>query len=348
MSETTPLNADSWPQTICPWLADALPHHTAPFSFKLVQAGGSNLTYIVSDFNEKRFVVRRPPLRARLATAHDMQREFKIMTALLCSDVPVPAMLAYCEDRSVCDVDFYCMEMVDGLVIRDTQSSKGLTAAQCLRATESLVDAQIAFHTIDLETIGLADLAKHDAYLERQLRRWKKQVDAADARSVPAFDELHYALEASIPNANNKPGLAHGDYRFDNTILNSDFEIAAVLDWELCTIGDPVADFIWSLNYWAEPGETTYWLMDPPTLNSNFPSRQHVIDLYQSRSGIDVEQSYAWYQAFSWWKQACIVEGVYARLLKGAQGGMKIAAPELVAERVDEYLVKATGFATHI
>jgi len=346
--ETKALDAGSWLPTAYEWLADSLPQYSAPFSFHLIQAGGSNLTYIVSDVNGKRFVVRRPPLRARLATAHDMLREFKIMTSLSDSNVPVPAMLAYCEDRSVCDVDFYCMEMVDGHVYRDGQSSKVLSTAQCLRATESLVDAQIAFHTIDLETVGLAELAQHDAYLERQLRRWKKQVDTAAARSVPALDELHQALVSSVPAAVNKPGLAHGDYRFDNTILNSDYNIAAVLDWELCTIGDPVADFIWSLNYWAEPGETLYWLIDPPTLNSNFPSRQHVIDLYQTRSGIDVEQDYFWYQAFSWWKQACIVEGVYARLLKGAQGGMKIAPPEQVAERVDEYLLRAAQFALKI
>jgi len=342
---TEQLTKDSWPATVNTWLEGSLKDFAPPFHFNLVPAGGSNLTYIVTDAGGHRFVVRRPPLRARLATAHDMHREYKIMAALQASSVPVPRVLAYCDDRSVCDADFYCMEMIDGRVIRDYQSSKDLSKDQCLAATEALISSQVAFHTVDLEAIGLSDLARHDAYLERQLKRWLKQVDAAAARHVPAFAELHSALEHSMPDSSAQPGLAHGDYRFDNTVLNADLSMAAVLDWELCTIGDPVADFTWSLNYWAEPGEELTWLQDPPTAHANFPSREFVIQRYEQISGVDVRTDMAWYQAFSWWKQACIVEGVYARLLKGAAGGMKVAAPEMVARRVDDYLLKARSFA---
>lgn len=345
---TEQLTKDNWPETVKHWLADSLPGFEPPFQFSLVPAGGSNLTYIVTDSNQHRFVVRRPPLRARLATAHDMHREYRIMAALQASSVPVPGMLAYCDDRDVSEADFYCMEMVEGRVIRDGQSSGDLSAAECITATESLIRAQVAFHTIDLESIGLSDLARHDAYLERQLKRWQKQVNAAAAREVPTFAELHNDLQASIPNCIARPGLAHGDYRFDNTVLGSDLSVAAVLDWELCTIGDPVADFIWSLNYWAEPGEQLTWLQDPPTAQANFPVREFVIERYEDISGINVRHDMAWYQAFSWWKQACIVEGVYARLLKGAVGGMKIAAPEMVAKRVDDYLLQAQSFAENI
>ncbi len=270
------------------------------------------------------------------------------MAALQASPVPVPRMLAYCDDRNVCDADFYCMEMIEGRVIRDSQSSSDLSKDQCLAATEALISAQVAFHTVDLEAVGLSDLARHDAYLERQLKRWLTQVNAAAARDVTAFAELHGVLERSIPDSTSQPGLAHGDYRFDNTVLNSDLSMAAVLDWELCTIGDPVADFIWSLNYWAEPGESLTWLQDPPTAQATFPTREFVIDRYETLSGNNVRKNMAWYQSFSWWKQACIVEGVYARLLKGAAGGMKVATPDMVAKRVDDYLLNAQSFAGSI
>lgn len=345
---TDQLSKENWPGTVTAWLTDALDGFTPPFQFSLVPAGGSNLTYIVGDANKQRFVVRRPPLRARLATAHDMHREYRIMAALQSSPVPVPNMLAYCDDRDVSDADFYCMEMIEGRVIRDSRSAADLSRANCVRATDSLITAQVAFHTLDLEAIGLSDLSRHDAYLERQLKRWLKQVHSAAVRDVPVFAQLHQALESSIPQCSSKPGLAHGDYRFDNTVLNADLTMAAVLDWELCTIGDPVADFIWSLNYWAEPGEELSWLQDPPTAQVTFPTREFVIERYEELSGINVRADMAWYQAFSWWKQACIVEGVYARLLKGAAGGMKIAAPEMVAKRIDDYLLQAKIFAESI
>lgn len=319
------------------WLAANLDEYPAPYRFGLVAAGGSNLTYVVTAGNEKRFVLRRPPVRARLATAHDMRREYNIMSALSNSSVPVPAMLAYCDDATVNEADFYCMEMVDGLILRNQAAVRGMSAEDCLRAMESLIDAQVAFHQIDLEAVGLADLARHDGYLERQLARWKKQVETAKSRDVPLVDSLHETLSRNIPAATVRPGLAHGDYRFDNTILNADYRIAAVLDWELCTIGDPIADFVWSLNYWAEPDDRLFWLQDPPTRNPLFPSRDFVMAYYQERSGYTLSDL-NWYTAFSWWKQACIVEGVYNRLRQGTSGGMKMEAIDLVGQRVIGYL----------
>jgi aminoglycoside phosphotransferase (APT) family kinase protein len=191
-----------------------------------------------------------------------------------------------------------------------------------------------------LPDIGLADLARHGGYLQRQLARWKKQVASAAARELPLFDDLHARLAETIPLASQPPGLAHGDYRFDNCILDRDFRVAAVLDWELCTIGDPLADFAWSLNYWAEPGEELAWLLSPPTRHPAFPRRREVADLYSQLAGVTLDNM-DWYQAFSWWKQAAIVEGVYARLLQGASGGMKVHSPEAVGQRVLDYLVRS-------
>lgn len=260
------------------------------------------------------------------------------MGALKDTAVPVPVMLAYCDDGELSNGEFYCMELVDGIALREQSDCEAMTVEQSARATESLIDAQVAFHQIDLEAIGLADLAQHDGYLQRQLKRWKKQVAVGSDRDVPLFDSLHERLTTSIPDAKYPPGLAHGDYRFDNCILDKDFRVSAVLDWELCTIGDPIADFVWSLNYWAEPEESLTWLLSPPTRHPAFCDRQRLIDLYCEKSGFELE-NLPWYHAFSWWKQACIVEGVYGRLRQGAGGGMKVEALDAIGARIEQYLV---------
>lgn len=328
------------------WLERNIDNAKAPFNFDLIAAGGSNLTFRVTDANNTVWALRRPPVAARLATAHDMHREWKIMSALdKNSNVPVPKMIAYCDDNTISEAPFYVMSFVEGAVLRDQASAAHLSAAQCQIATESLVDVQVAFHTVDIDKIGLGDLAKtRDHYIERQLNRWKKQINAAKTRELPLIDSLHKRLSKNIPTEQTPPGLAHGDYRFDNTVLAKDCSINAVLDWELCTVGDPVADFVWSLLYWAEPGDPITWLLDPPTLSENFCSRDDVIELYANRSGLDLSDI-NYYMAFSWWKQACIVEGVYSRLKKGASGGMKVASLDQVATRVEDYLDKAQQLA---
>ena len=333
-------------ERVSQWLCEHIEHVQAPFEFDLIAAGGSNLTFRVTDAAGNIWALRRPPVAARLATAHDMQREWKIMSALDKSTaVPVPKMVAYCEDNSVNDAPFYVMGFVEGLILRDQASAAGLTTSQCMTATQSLIDAQIAFHTADIDAIGLGDLAKaRTGYIERQLKRWRKQVEAGKTRELPLLESLHQRLSKRIPAEQTRPGLAHGDYRFDNTVLSEGCEIAAVLDWELCTVGDPVADFVWSLLYWAEPGDEITWLLDPPTLSENFCSRDDVIELYAKGSGLDLSDI-NYYMAFSWWKQACIVEGVYSRLKQGASGGMKVASVDAVAQRVEDYLDKASEIA---
>ena len=322
------------------WLRDNLVGLPAPYTFELVAAGGSNLTYIVTAANGERFVLRRPPIRARIATAHDMQREFRIMKALGDHDFPVPDVLVYCDEQEVIDANFYCMEMVDGLILRDYAAAKNMNARDCLRATESLIDTQVALHQIDLESVGLADLSRHDGYLERQLNRWREQVHTASVRDLAQIDELYDALSSYVPISTVKPGLVHGDYRFDNVVLTANYRVAAILDWELCTIGDPIADFIWSLCYWAEPDDEISWLLSPPNKNPLFPRRAAVERMYVNRMGVSLNDI-DWYKAFSWWKQACIVEGVYSRMQKGASGGMKLENADLVGQRVIDYLERA-------
>jgi len=169
-------------------------------------------------------------------------------------------------------------------------------------------------------------------------------VERADARPTPLLFALHDRLERAKPSECLAPGLAHGDYRFDNTILGPDHRVAAVLDWELCTIGDPLADFAWSLQYWADPDDAVTFLADPPTRGAAFPRRDEVASRYATRMDIDVSDL-PYYVAFSWWKQACIVEGVYARRQLGSRGGADTGAPELIAHKADQLTERAEELA---
>jgi aminoglycoside phosphotransferase (APT) family kinase protein len=322
------------------WMKTNVTGARAPFSFDVIAAGGSNLTFQVEDAAGRLFVLRRPPAKVLLATAHDVTREHRIMSALAHSDVPVPNVHGLCADTSVTGAPFYVMDFVEGRILRAQADASDMDEAACLTATQSLIDTQHAFHTIDLEATGLADLARHDSYVERQLSRWYKQYDRGRVRDLPLLEELHARLSARIPAPSGPPGLAHGDYRFDNTILGADHQIAAVLDWELCTIGDPLADFSWSMMYWNDPGDTDTFLESPPTLHPAFIRRDEMINLYAETADRDVSDL-PWFTVFCWWKMACIIEGVHARALAGASGGGHISSVESIAERVDRTLAAA-------
>jgi aminoglycoside phosphotransferase (APT) family kinase protein len=327
------------------WLTANVPGAVAPYRYELIAAGGSNLTYRVTDAGGNQWALRRPPVGHALPTAHDMHREWRIMAALASTTVPVPACLAYCADTDVNGAPFYVMSFVEGLILRDRASVAGLTAEAADIATDSLIDVQIAFHTVDLDAVGLGDLAKRGDYVGRQLNRWRTQVERANVRELPLMVELHDRFVAAKPEEKVAPGLAHGDYRFDNTVLGADHCVAAVLDWELCTIGNPIADFAWSMQYWADPGDTMHFLSDPPTLEPVFVRSDEVVRRYAARSGFDLSDL-PYYAAFSWWKQACIVEGAYARRLAGATGGMRSSGdPSDIARRVDRMLEHAADLA---
>ncbi len=319
-----------------------------PLQFDLVAAGGSNLTYVVSNRAGDRWALRRPPAGVAVATAHDMAREWKIISALSAnSDVPVPNPVLWCDEADVIGAPFYLMEFVDGLVLRDRDAAAPLDAAQAKAASESLIATQLLFHTVDLDAVGLADLGRHDGYIQRQLKRWSGQIERDAARPCPLLVELHAELAAAVPPERAAPGLAHGDYRFDNTILGADFSIAAVLDWELCTTGNPIADFVWSLQYWADAGEPMSFLADPPTVLDTFPNRASVLDRYAALSGFDLSDL-DYYTVFSWWKQACIVEGVYARRQRGSRGGMTGGSNEDTAARATALTARAVELGAEL
>jgi aminoglycoside phosphotransferase (APT) family kinase protein len=320
-----------------------------PVRFTLIPAGGSNLTYEVHDASGHRWALRRPPVTAVLATAHDVDREWRIIEALgRHTGVPVAPALARCSDPEVSDGPFYVMGFVDGTVLRTQADAASFTADDAERATDSLVDVQVAFHSVDPDEIGLGDLSRHrSGYVERQLHRWRTQVERARVRPLPLLDELHDRLARTVPAERATPSLAHGDYRFDNTMLGEDHRVNAVLDWELCTIGDPVADCCWSLLYWSDPADPSPFLPDAPTLAPTFPRRDEVAHRYAARSGHDLD-TLPWFTVFGYWKMACIVEGVYTRRLQGSRSGAGTQDLESIARRVETLLDHAAAVAPSV
>jgi len=330
------------------WTLEHVADLDAPLTYELVAAGGSNLTFRVVDAGGRAVALRRPPIAAVLATAHDMDREWRIISALANTDVPVPAPLARCADPDVTGAPFYVMGFVDGRILRTEADGAELDEREARAATDSLVDVQVAFHALDVDEIGLGDLAKHrTGYAARQLRRWQTQVERARVRELPALDALHDALAASVPAETGRPSLVHGDYRFDNVVLDDGARVAAVLDWELATIGDAVADACWSLLYWADAGDPLPFLTSSPTLAGGFARRGEVARTYENRSGRPLD-ALGWYTVFGYWKMACIVEGVYARRLKGATGGAATGDAATIAARVEALLEHAGDAASDL
>ena len=336
------------PGPVSAWLQAQVPGARPPFHFDLIAAGGSNLTYAVRDARGHCWALRRGPVSARIATAHDMCREWRVMRALAAhTSVPVPETIALCEDEEVNGAVFYVMSFVQGRILRTAKDAQDMDRKQRHLAACSLVEVQAEMHQLNLEEAGLADLGRHEGYVERQLHRWRKQAEMSVEGDLSLLHELHGLLLEKNPGPQAPPGLVHGDYRFDNTVLSQDCRIAAVLDWELCTIGDPVADFFWSLLYWREPADTLSFLPDAPTCAPGFPQRAEVAALYRRCTGFDLCAA-DYFTAFSYWKMACIVAGVYARLRQGAGGGMKVGAIEDVARMIDDCLEAAARHAERL
>src|SRR5215207_11608585 len=237
------------------WLESNVAGAVGPFRFDVIAGGHSNLTFLVTATDGARLVLRRPPLGHRLASAHDMGREHRIISSLAPTGVPVAPALGFCDDEAVNDAPFYVMGFVDGHVIRDRDSAeKILDEHGRSQASRSIVDTMAAIHAVDLESAGLSDLGRHDGYIERQLKRWYGQWNAQKTRDLPAVDEVHDELLRRIPHQ-GPATIVHGDYRLDNCMLGPDGTIVAVLDWEICTIGDPLADIGMLQVFWTGPDD---------------------------------------------------------------------------------------------
>jgi aminoglycoside phosphotransferase (APT) family kinase protein len=299
------------------WFAEHVAGAQGPLELTLIAGGHSNLTFGVTDANGSRYVLRRPPLGQVLATAHDMSREHKIISALGPTDVPVPPALGLCTDESVNGAPFYVMDFVDGLIIRDAKVTSAMSPAARANAGRSLAETLAKIHAVDPDAVGLGDLGKKEDYVARQLRRWYGQWEKSKTRELPEIDEVHDALLARIPEQ-GPAAIVHGDYRLDNCMANEDGDVIAVLDWELCTLGDPMADVGLLAVYWTDPDEGGV-LLTSPTAQEGFLRRREVLEAYAAASGRDLSQV-DYYIALGFWKLACIVEGVYARYAGGSMG----------------------------
>ncbi len=305
--------------SVTSWLQQHISGAQAPFQFEVIAGGHSNLTFAVTGANGARYVLRRPPLGHVLASAHDMGREHRIISGLQNSAVPVAPALGYCDDPLVNGVPFYVMGFVYGHVIRDAATATAVLSPQARRrASESIVDTMAAIHAVDLRTAGLSDLGKHEDYIARQLRRWYSNWNSQKTRELPEVDRVHEALLQRVP-VQGPATIVHGDYRLDNCMVNDDGDIVAVLDWEICTLGDPLADLGLLVVYWTGPDDEASAWTGSSTTAPGFLNRADLIARYAAATGRDLSQL-DFYVAFAYWKLACILEGVYSRYLGGALG----------------------------
>ncbi|MFH8368176.1 phosphotransferase family protein [Streptomyces sp. NPDC018031] len=288
-----------------------------PLTAELIEGGRSNLTYRVSDGRD-RWVVRRPPLGHVLATAHDMGREHRVISALHRTPVPVPAPLLLCEDASVTGSPFYVMEYVEGTPYRTAGQLAPLGAERTRGVLLGLVDTLVDLHAVDPAAAGLSDFGRPEGFLERQLRRWGKQLAASRNRDLPGIDELHASL-VEAPPVSPAATVVHGDYRLDNVLVGDDDRIRAVLDWEMSTLGDPLTD-LGLLVMYSRPLEVAHSPVGTTAGAPGHPDPAELVERYAARSGRDVSDI-AWYTAFAWFKLAVILEGIHYRYTLGQTVG---------------------------
>jgi aminoglycoside phosphotransferase (APT) family kinase protein len=304
------------------WLNDNIEGAQGPYTYHLIAGGRSNITFRVVDARGMQMVLRRPPMGHVLATAHDMAREHRLISAVGQSNVPVPRTLGLCTDESVNGAPFYVMAFVPGVVLDSPEKGELLPVHLRTKASEDLIDVLADLHAVDVDAVGLGDLAKRDGYVERQVKRWSTQWQNSKTRDLPAVDEVASLLGNNIP-VQQGVSIAHGDYRFGNCLTDvENGRIAAVLDWELCTLGDPLADLGYVGIYWTDPGMPNMRGTDPSGIDG-FPTFDHLVERYAQRTGRDCS-NIGYYKAFASFRLAVICEGVYARYLHGAMGDQQI------------------------
>ncbi len=304
-------------QAVGAWLAEHVEGAAAPFRYELIAGGRSNLTFLVTDAQGMRFVLRRPPTGHVLATAHDMAREHRLISAVGKTPVPVPRTLGLCLDETVTGAPFFVMSFVEGEVLDSPAKAEKIPVELRRPLAEHLIDVLADLHQADIDEIGLGDLARREGYVERQLKRWTTQWERSKTRDLVEIDTVAEILRRRLP-AQQRAVVAHGDYRFGNCISDiTTGRVVAVLDWELCTLGDPLADLGYLGVYWGRKGSVL--VSNDPSGAPGFPSFEELVERYAARTGLDVS-GVDYYVAFSNWRLAVITEGVYARFLHGAMG----------------------------
>ena len=264
------------------------------------------------------WALRRPPLGKTLGSAHDMGREAKVISALDSTEVPVPTVVGLCDDDSVNGAPFYVMDWVDGPILRSQAEAEVFSPEERAEMGRRVVETLVAIHAVDPDSVGLGDLGKKSDYAARQLHRWQGQWEKSKIDELPIVEEVHRRLSERVPPQRDT-AIVHGDYRLDNMILTPSGEVAAVVDWELSTLGDPMADVGMLIVYWAEPDDDLIPLIDPATRAPGFQTRAEVREIYAQASGRDLSEV-DYFVALAYWKLAIILQGVFKRFSAGGYG----------------------------
>ncbi len=316
-SGVTSVPGISDPAKLDGWISanvDPAPGHLTRIS--LISGGRSNLTYRLH-FGEGSLVLRRPPLGHVLPTAHDMSREYRVLSALAGTSIPVPVPLAFCSDTEIVDAPFYLMRYVVGRVLRTREDGARVSPEQARQLSECVVDMLAAIHGVDIEAVGLVGFGRPEGYMTRQLARWQKQWELSNSREVPGYDDLVRRLTAGLPQS-AEGTLVHGDLRLDNMLVTLEpTRVAAVVDWEMSTLGDPLADLGLTMMYWTDPGDDDWLRLSEGgsvTTIPGFMRRAEAAARYSGLTGRDVS-AMGYYMAFGCFKLAVVLEGIHARFL---------------------------------
>ena len=326
-------------QAVTTWIRRLPVGAVGELRFDRIGNGQSNLTYLVRAEEGRRWVLRRPPWGALAATAHDVAREHRILSALAPSDVPVPRVHGLCQDPAVSPAPLMLMEHVGGVVVDDMGVAEKLLPEERRAVGLALVDTLARIHEVDLVGSGLDSLAGHKPYAERQLRRWQRQWDTGRLSERSAVGDLARRLHGALPPPGERT-LVHGDFHLQNVIVDPVAgQVRAALDWELCTLGDPIADLGTLLAYWPQPGDPAPAVFEAATL-PGFPTRDELVVEYAARTGRSVE-SIAFWHVLALWKIAVIGEGVLRRALDNPGNAIPVGS----TQAVDDLIVRAYAAA---
>ena len=321
------------------WVRENVSDLTPPFKWVRLQGGHSNLTYALTDSEGREAVIRRPPRGELLPKAHDMSREWSIISALGKTPVPVAKAIAFCESPDVTGAWFYIMGKVEGQALYAAEDSEQrVPLSERPKLAHSFIDVLAALHAVDPDEVGLGNLGKKDSYVGRQLRTWYRSWTAS-VEDAQLDDERAHRLQAFLTEnlpVQEPARIAHGDYGLHNCLIGPDCTVAAVVDWEISTLGDPLADLAYALNQWAEPDDELPVRDGAPTSVSGYPRRAELAQRYADETGRDLSKL-DYYVGFNWWKSACIVHGVYARYMAGKKStdGLDL---DSFRERIARYL----------
>ncbi len=326
------------------FLKDTIPGLDGPLSIKQFPSGFSNLTYFIQA-GEREMVLRRPPFGKKAKTAHDMNREYRILSALHPVFPYCPKPLAYTEDKDIMGCPFYVMERIPGIIFRkDLPRGMAFSAGQARTLCENMIDLHFRLHTLDYQAIGLGDFGKPEGYVRRQVEGWSKRFRDARTPDVPDFESVMAWLDENQPPDSGFPGIIHNDYKFDNLVLNPEnpVEITSILDWEMATIGDPLMDLGCSMAYWInrdDPEEAQMMRMMPTTVDGMM-TRKALFDLYREKSGRQID-NFDFYYCFGLFRLAVIAQQIYYRYYHGQTKDKRfeklafaVALLEIAAKRV--------------